>query len=305
MARTTKQQRDVAAEVTAKIVAQLEAGVAPWVRPWSVDAVPLAMPSNAASKKFYRGANVLLLWAAGDAGGYSDPRWLTFKQAKDLGGSVRKGEKGTHVVFWKFFETDKIDADGEKQRIPMARWYTVFNVEQCDGLEVEPLVKPAQPEPRAFVLEMSKALPLVEAAGASIKHGGDAAAYSPSTDTIRMPHAHKFQDMASYEGTLLHEAAHWTGHEKRLDRKFGKRFGDDAYAMEELVAELGAAFMCASLGVVGKLQHAEYLGHWAKVLRADKNALFSAASQAQKAATLVLDAGRVQDEESEQEAEAA
>lgn len=298
MAKTNETaKRDVAAEVTAKIVEALEAGTAPWVRPWTTTGAPSAtLPRNAASGRLYRGINIILLWAAAFARGYSDPRWLTFNQAKALGGSVRKGERGTAIVFWKWIVKD--EGLATEKRIPMARTFTLFNVAQCDGLSLEAIAAPAAPPAHVDGV----ADELAARAGAKVLRGGDVACYSPTLDEVRMPLASAFVDRGAYDATLLHELTHWTGHSKRLDRNFSasKRFGDDAYAVEELVAELGSAFLCARLGVEGKLQHAEYLGHWARVLRADKHAIFTAAREAEKAAGFLLpEPAEGEDEEAE------
>lgn len=301
MAKQTTAKRDVAAEVTAQIVEALERGTAPWVKPWRDGVGPCAefggrvgLPSNAASGRTYRGINVLLLWAAAFNKGYRDARWVTFNQAKALGGSVRKGEKATQIVFWKWLVKD--EGLPTEKRIPMARTFCVFNVEQCDGLQLD------APAPAPEHVD-GAADRVAESVGAIVRRGGDRAFYSPAIDFVQMPVAEAFRTRADYESTLLHELTHWTGHASRLDRNFAasKRFGDEAYAVEELVAELGAAFLCARLGVEGKLQHAEYLGHWARVLKADKHAIFTAAREAEKAAALLLPEP-AEDEEGEAEA---
>jgi antirestriction protein ArdC len=289
---TTK--RDVAAEVTAKIVEALEAGTAPWVKPWRDGVGPttgLELPSNASTGRTYRGVNVVMLWASALTKGYADTRWVTFNQARDLGGSVRKGEKATSIVFWKWLVKD--EGTPNEKRIPMARTFSLFNVEQCDGLELDART----PAPTHVDGEADRVAARV---GAKVVRGGDRAFFSPSSDTIGMPVADAFATREEYESTLLHELVHWTGHESRNARAFGKRFGDDAYATEELVAELGAAFACARLGVVGRIQHAEYLASWIKVLKADKHAIFTVAREAEKAVDLLLAT-----EEEAEEAEAA
>ncbi len=275
--------RDMYQEVTDRIVAALENGVAPWVRPWATAETGNAADTNAVSGKPYRGVNVLVLWCARAAFGYRDSRWLTFKQALDLGGNVRKGEKGTQIVFWKIngYETENDAGETETRSAVLARAYTVFNVEQCDGLQLD------ASEPTAPAIEPSErvkaAIAYAAATGADIRHGGNSACYMPGVDAIRVPELGAFKSDSHYAATLLHELTHWTGAKERCDRTFGKRFGDDAYAVEELVAELGAAFACAELGIAGQLQHENYLGHWLRVLKADKRALFTAASQARKA----------------------
>lgn len=284
--------RDIYQEVTDKIIAELERGTAPWVKPWTTgSAAGGAMPYNAATGKPYRGVNIPLLMAA--AAAYGSPAFVTFKQARDLGGHVRKGERGHTVVFWKFIKPaaantpDQDDAgadDAREDLIPMARAYTVFNVAQCEGLQLPAVTTPAPIDAGARCPDLDAA---IANTGASIGHGGDSAHYTPAHDCIQMPDFSKFRDASNYYATLLHELTHWSGHESRLARKLANRFGSDAYAVEELIAELGAAFLCARHGVTGQLQHASYLGHWLKVLRADKRAIFTAASQAQKAADFI------------------
>jgi antirestriction protein ArdC len=211
--------------------------------------------------------------------GYRDTRWLTFKQALDQGGHVKKGEKGTKVVFWKKLE--KEDDEGEKKKILLAREYTVFNVEQCEGLAVIPTGN-------SHVPTEDEVLEMVKGVGVVVQEGGARACYIPSLDVVQMPSAKDFADQGAYRSVLLHETAHWTGHASRLNRDFSGRFGSEAYAFEELVAELGSAFMCATLGVEGKLQHAEYIANWLQVLKGDKFAVFTAARLAQEAMELVL-----------------
>lgn len=276
------ERRDVVAEITSQVVEALESGSAPWVRPWrSTGSGAMPMPRNGRTDREYRGVNVVVLWAVAFGRGYADPRWVTFNQARELGGSVRRRERGTQIVFWKF--VDRKDAEtGEARRIPFARAYTVFNVEQCEGLSLDAL-----PAAERTANPGTVADDLAVSAGARVVRGGDRAFYSPSADTVRVPSVEAFESESTYASTLLHELAHWTGHESRLGRKFGSRFGDDAYAFEELVAEMSAAFLCARLGVEGRLQHVEYLGHWARVLRADKHAVFTAAREAQRVADML------------------
>lgn len=294
VAATTTEKRDMAAEVTAKIIEALEAGTAPWVRPWKSGvgaSAGMALPSNALTGRTYRGVNVLILWTASASKGYSDSRWVTFNQARELGGTVRKGEKATAICFWKWLVKD--EGLATEKRIPILRTFSVFNVAQCEGLDLEV----AQPVDHVA----GAADKLAERHGVVVHRGGDRAFFSPSTDAITVPALEAFSDAANYEATLLHELIHWTGSEKRIVRPFGKRFGDEAYAAEELVAELGAAFACARLGVVGELQHAEYIAAWIKVLRADKYAVFTASREAEKAVAFLMP----EEEANEGEEEAA
>lgn len=266
---------DIYQDVTDRIIAALESGSIPWHKPWNSKGGDF--PHNAYTGRQYSGVNVLLLLCQQASKGYASNGWLTYKQAQLADGTVKKGEKGTHVVFWQF---KRVDEEGEKV-IPLCRSYVVFNTEQCEGLTLRDYGSQALPatEIDSYLL----------AAGAVLKHGGNRACYSPSQDVITMPERGAFQNLNDYHATLLHEATHWTGHKSRLDRDLTGRFGTNAYAAEELIAEMGAAFLCARFGVpVQELQHAGYLQSWLSVLRADKRAIFTASSAAQKAADYIL-----------------
>jgi antirestriction protein ArdC len=271
-------KRDLYAEVSARIVAELEAGAAPWIKPWA--ATPGAnMPCNAVSNRPYSGCNVILLWMA-QAAGYRTPRYLTFKQALELGGHVRKGERGTKVYFVKQLEVQE-DADGNSQTrlVPMMREYTVFNVDQCDGLPDSVAAgKPMRvrnPDTRDEVADQ-----FLRATGADIREGHGEAYYVPSRDFISMPAFEAFKGADHFYGTVFHELTHWTAHGSRLDRDLKNRFGSRNYAGEELIAE----FLCAEFAFDGDLRHAGYICHWVELLKADKRAFFTACSQASKAA---------------------
>lgn len=282
---------DLYERVTAQIVASLEQGVKPWLKPWSA-----ATPGNAvrplrANGQPYRGINVLMLWGAAADRGYACPVWMTFKQALELGGCVRKGEHGSLVVYASTFtRTGTDDKTGEESErdIPFLKGYTVFNVEQIDGLP-ERFLAPAPALP-AGLEQIERAEAFAAATGAVIRHGGNRAFFSPSADFVQMPPLQAFRDAESYYATLAHELTHWTGHKSRLDRTFGKRFGDRAYAFEELVAELGSAFLAADLALTPEPRpdHAGYLANWLDVLKADKRAIFTAASHAQRAADFLI-----------------
>lgn len=280
---------DKCASVTERIIEQLEAGVAPWVRPWTTTGAS-DLPVNVSSNQPYRGANVVQLWMAQTAFGYPTAEWVTFKQAISLGGSVRKGEHGTPVFYVSAFESKtETDRNGDPRRIPFLKAYTVFNVAQCDGLPAR--VAPALRTENERLADVEA---YVSAIGADIREGGDRAFYSPSLDFIGMPALAQFSDAAAYYGTKLHELGHWTGAEKRLARTFGKRFGDNAYAFEELVAELTAAFLCAELGIAGRLQHPEYIAHWLGILKGDAKAIWTAGARAADAVRYLHEAaGRV------------
>ncbi|MCC3246426.1 ssDNA-binding domain-containing protein [Methylocystis sp. WRRC1] len=260
--------------VTKSIIAELEGGTAPWIKPWKSGTRVGIMPANAINGHHYRGINVPILWHAADERGFPKNAWLTFKQALDAGGHVRKGEKGTQIVFTKRISVT--DDDDEARQISMLRAFTVFNVAQVEGVEaLAPLPEP----PLSGVVET-----FVSATGADIRHGGDRACYVPSRDFIALPNASDFESEQHYEATKLHELVHWSGNEKRLKRDLANRFGTKAYAAEELVAELGAAFLCAHLGVEGRLRHDEYIASWLSLLKEDDRAIFTAASKASAAA---------------------
>jgi antirestriction protein ArdC len=235
----------------------------------------------------YRGVNVLMLWAAAMEKGYNCPLWLTYKQAAELGGQVRKGEKGSLVVYANTFTktgTDEQGAETETE-IPFMKGYTVFNAEQIDGLPAHfyATVPPLNNE----IMRLEAAERFFANTKATLQHGGNRAFYSPDRDIVQMPELQTFRDAESFYGTLAHETIHWTRHPSRLDRDLGrKRFGDAGYAIEELVAEIGAAFLCADLGITPETRddHAAYIASWLKVLKNDKRAIFTAASHAQKAA---------------------
>jgi antirestriction protein ArdC len=285
----TKQDRkDVYTRVTERIVADLEQGVRPWLKPWHAEhaAGKITRPLRHNGTP-YRGMNVLLLWGEAVAKGYAAPIWMTYKQAQELGGQVRKGEHGALVVYANSISKTETNEKGEdvEREIPFMKGYTVFNVEQVDDLPAHYYVQPENPLPLSERLESAEAF--MAATRADIRHGGNSAYYAPARDTVQLPPFEAFKDRESYYATALHELTHWTKHATRLNRNFeGKRFGDTGYAREELVAELGAAFLCADLGITPEVRddHAAYLGHWLAVLKEDKRAIFSAAAHAQRAA---------------------
>ena len=247
------------------------------------------MPTNACTRRPYRGINVVLLAMEAHAHGYALNRWLTYRQAAALGGQVRKGENGTHVVFWKLRTVEaKAEAHDEtpsEKVVPLLRCFTVFNTAQVDGLPSGM----AEPPPTVPTWSGDEAAEqLIDASGADIRHGGFKAFYMPANDYIQIPPRATFTSASGYYATTLHELVHWTGHTSRLDRQLRGRFGDEAYAAEELVAELGSAFLCAHCRVDGQLQHAAYIGNWLRVLRSDKRAIFVASTKAQHAADFLL-----------------
>jgi antirestriction protein ArdC len=279
--------RDLYSDVTARILAELESGAAPWVKPWS--AMPgCNHPHNACTGRPYSGCNVVLLWMATQAGNWATQRFLTFKQATELGGHVRKGEKGTKVYFVKQLhvkDRDAVETDEKGKIIPMMREYTVFNVAQCDGLPPK-ILQPSAKAPRNHGARDVLADEFMVSTQADIREGHGQAMYVPSADFIGMPAFAAFKNADNFYSTTFHELGHWTGHKSRLDRSEGMRgrFGDQAYAAEELVAELCSAFLCAEFNFDGDLRHAGYIENWAKLLKSDKRAFFTACSRAQAAA---------------------
>ena len=269
--------------VTNAIIAELERGVAPWVKPWA-SGETIALPYNATSQRAYSGVNILLLWSEAVAKGYRSPSWLTFKQTSAQGGRVRKGEKAAHIVYASTFKkTDTDPKTGEEvdQAIPFLKWYTVFNVEQTEGLPAHVCRTYA---PRPLDEAIAHVDGFLDRIGADVRHGWTIACYYPTQDFVALPHPEDFESAGHYYATSLHEHTHWTAHSSRLARDLSGRFGTEAYAAEELVAELGAAYLCAALEIPGRLRHAEYIGHWLRVLRNDKRAIFTAAARATEAA---------------------
>jgi antirestriction protein ArdC len=277
-------KRDLYSEVTARIRAELERGAAPWIKPWS--ATPgMNHPHNAASGRPYSGCNVVLLWMAAQAQGWSVPRFLTFKQALELGGNVRKGVHGTRVYFVKQLEVRDKDDPDEARLVPMLREYTVFNVAQCEGLP-DRVLTPVTKAPRNKDQRDALADEFLHTTGADIREGHGEAYYVPSRDFISLPAFPSFKNADNFYSTAFHELGHWTGAKHRLDRSEGmrSRFGDRTYAAEELVAELCAAFLCAEFDMDGELRHAGYIANWIELLKHDTRAFFTACSKAQLAA---------------------
>jgi len=279
---------DIYEKITSQIVSELEKGVRPWLKPWNAEhaAGRITRPLRGNGIP-YQGINVLMLWSAAMDKGYAAPTWMTFKQALELKAHVRKGEQGSLVVYADKIiraETDAATGESSEHAIPFMKGYTVFNVEQIDGL---PERFYAKAEPRSETVQrIARVESFIAATGANIRHGGNMAYYNISQDFVQMPPIEAFRDAESYYATLGHECCHWTRHKSRLDRDFGrKRFGDEGYAMEELVAELGSAFLSADLELTPEVRadHAAYIGSWIKVLKNDKRAIFGASSYAQRA----------------------
>jgi antirestriction protein ArdC len=283
----TKTRIDVYTRVTNRIVEQLEQGVRPWHKPWNAEhaAGRITRPLRCNGLP-YQGINILMLWDSADTQGFACPIWLTFKQAQELGGSVRRGEKSSPVVYASSYkkECQKSDKDTEEQEIFFLKQYAVFNVEQCQGLPGH--YYQLKKKPDDSLEPIRQAAEFFENTKADIRIGGNRACYVATEDHIRMPHINTFEDAESHTATLAHELAHWTKHSSRLDRDLGrKKWGDEGYAMEELVAELGSAFLCADLDITPEVRadHADYIASWLKVLQNDNRAVFHAASLASKA----------------------
>ena len=281
----TTEKQDIYQTITNQIITAIENGFATYRMPWHVTSADSFAPMNAGSKKFYRGINVLSLWAAAEKHGYPTGFWATYRQWQELDAQVRKGEKSTLVVFWKFRDIEKDAAPEEEEkeekasRAILARGYSVFNAAQVDGWT------PPKPEESRKNERIEHAESFFSRIGADIRHGGNRAFYSPATDHIQMPDFFAFDDPVSYYSVLSHESTHFSGAPSRLNRQLANRFGDEAYALEELIAELGAAFLCSSLGlsITPRPDHAGYVASWLKALKDDKRAIFTAASKAQQA----------------------
>jgi antirestriction protein ArdC len=281
--------RDVYSRITNKIVADLEQGVRPWMKPWSAEhaAGRITRPLRHNGIP-YKGINVIMLWSASVTKGYACPLWLTFKQAIELGGHVKKGESGELVVYANTITRTETDDKGEEteREIPFMKGYTVFNAEQCEDLPAHYTAK-AEPSALTPLQRIERADRFFAATCADIRHGGTRAYYAEGPDYVQMPPFETFCDAESYAATLAHELTHWTKNDKRLARDMGRvKWGDEGYAREELVAELGAAFLCADLEITPEVRedHAAYIATWLKALHDDKRLIFTAAAHAQRAA---------------------
>lgn len=273
--------RNVQKEITDKVIAALKTGVAPWRKPWKAYAEPSSnFPRNAKSGRPYSGGNVVLLWMTAQARGYRSNEWVTYGQAVEMKGNVRKGEKGTQITFLSTFEKPDPKDASKKKKIPFLRLFTVFNVEQCEGLTTRKAPTPINKDQRDALAEE-----FVVSTKAVIHHGGSSAFYRQLTDDVTMPVFASFKGADEYYCTLFHELAHWTGHPSRLDRTKGKRFGDREYAYEELVAELTSAFIAAEFGFDNSTfaNSTSYIANWIKAFEEHENLFMSVASEASKA----------------------
>lgn len=285
-------REDLYSQITNRMISEIEAGTVPWVQPWAARAAPLGLPCNAATGRRYSGINILLLWSALIDHDFPSQRWLTFRQAAQLGGTVRKGEHGTMLVFADRFvpEREKARARNsgdEPVQVPFLKRFTVFNVAQCQGLPPESDADRVGAVPRSDLI-LPRAQALIDASGARFRIGGNHAFYAPVDDLVVVPAAEAFFEPVNWHRTALHELGHWTGHKSRLNRDQRGAFGSPAYAREELVAEMAGAFVCAALGIEPTVRHADYLASWLGVLRQDRRAIVRAASAASRAAELLL-----------------
>lgn len=273
-------KHNIQKEITDRILAKLDAGVVPWRKPWKAYGAG-NMPRNAITNRPYSGVNVVLLWIEAAEKGYTSPLFLTYKQATEAGGNVRKGETSSHIIF--VGKVIKKDEDTGKERaIPFLKGYNVFNIAQCDGLDhlASTESKVINPGERDAIADA-----FMTSTGADIRHGESSAYYASKHDYINLPMFEAFTGPAEYYATAFHELTHWTGHEARLNRTFGKRFGDATYSAEELVAELGSAFLCAEFGYDNSTldNSAAYIDHWRKFLTDHEGAFVEAAAKASRA----------------------
>jgi len=282
--------RDLHQQVTDTIIGQLETGTVPWHQPWKGENRLLGLPKNSTTGNKYQGVNILLLWSSAIANDFTTQEWATFKQWSDNKESIRKGEKGSLIVY---YDVMKKEVEGEVQEIPFLKSSVVFN--RCQLANYKPEEVQPSTDPGKTMEHILQVDTFVSNTKAIVEHKGEKACYIPSLDKIWMPEPSAFTGTEtctpteSYYSTLFHELTHWSGHEQRLDREKGKKFGDDAYAKEELTAELGAAFLCAQfeIGILPKGDHANYIGHWLKILKEDKKCIFKAASEASKAVSFL------------------
>ena len=290
--RAGKDRTDLYSDITHTIIKQLEAGRLPWVQPWGKveGGAELGLPKNASTCRAYSGINILILWGAVFERGFTGQSWLTFKQALDLGGNVRKGERGTQIVYADTFIPEKERMRSEQSgqdavSIPFLKRFTVFNTDQCEGLS-EDIRSSVSPVPEGMIEARVEAL--IKATGIEFRIGGNKAFYSPSHDFVQVPPPQAYFEPINWHRTALHEMGHATGHSNRLNRNQSGSFGSKDYAFEELIAEIASAFLCASLDIVPTVRHADYIGSWHEVLKNDNRAIFRAARAASKSADYLL-----------------
>jgi antirestriction protein ArdC len=279
-------------EITDKIIRELEAGRVPWVQPWGTAhaKAPLTMPKNGATGRCYSGINVLILWGAVIEHGFPAQGWVTFRQALALGGHVRRGERGTMIVYADRFvpndEKKRAQETGEEAvAVPFLKRFTVFNLAQCEDLPADLAVTMPPPEPGLIEPRVEA---LIKATGIDFRIGGNRAFYSLDSDYIQVPPPQAFFEPINFHRTALHEIGHASGARHRLNRDMTGGYGSKKYAFEEMIAEISASYTCASLGIVPTVRHADYIAGWLDVLKEDNRAIIRAASQASKAADYIL-----------------
>ena len=276
-------KKDIYQQITNQIISDLEKGALIWEKPWEGGFG--GMPKNVFSKSFYSGINTVILWGRQAQLGAESSQWLTFRQAQNLGGRIRKGEKAACVIFYKKITVEDKETEEEKT-IPVLKTYPVFNLSQCEGLD---RLKEVSDKKKLSFEDIKQAEDLIKSLGAKITFAPvDKACYRPLKDQVLMPKKEQFKTGEGFYSTMFHELSHWTGHESRLNRKKGSRFGSKDYAFEELIAEISASFICCHLGFKYSTQHSAYIQSWIEVLKEDKTAVFRASSQAQKAAEFIL-----------------
>lgn len=287
----SRDRANLYSQITLRIITQLEEGRVPWVQPWTNVPAAVGLPHNAVSGRTYSGINILTLWDAVVSRGFSSHAFLTFRQAMALGGSVRRGQHGMGVVYTHRFipgaERQRAEVEGREPSggIPFLKWFTVFSVDQCEGLP-ERIVAPSPSIPEGLILPRAQAL--IEATGADVRIGGPSAYYSPSRDYVAVPRPDAFHDPVNWHRTVFHELGHWAGGRGRLDRDQTGAFGSVTYGKEELIAEMSGAFVCAALGITPTVRHADYIGAWLDIIKQDNRAILRAASAASKAADFLL-----------------
>ena len=287
--------------VTNRFVSALKNGAPPWIKPWSECSSSPTRPVNAVSDRKYSGINVTVLWTAATTHGFKRDRWLTFNQARKEGGHVRRGQKGTVAILYREVEVRRKDESGSlvadsngeviKDKIKFIKGFTLFNVDQCDGLPTEIVEGPALPAEKPEWKSHVEIESLLASKGVQIRHDCDQAAYYPNDDVIRMPVKKAFETDSSYYSTLLHEVVHWTGHHSRLNRPGickPLNYSKSGYAFEELIAEIGSAFLCAEFGIKCDLRHESYVISWISELENDPKAIFATSALAWKARNYLL-----------------
>ena len=295
------EKRDVYAEVTKRFVDALKNGAAPWIKPWSEGGSTASRPTNAVTGRAYTGINVTILWTAARASGFERDRWLTFNQAAEAGGHVSRGQKGTLAILYRDYDVQRkdgtgdvvLDESGQPQidKIKLIKGFTLFNVEQCSSMPTEILCGQREPAEVTEWDSCQKVDEMLSRHEIKVKHGHDSAAYIPEDDLIRLPSKQTFESTGGYYSTLLHETSHWTGHPTRLNRPgiaAVKSTELDVYAYEELIAEIGSAFLCAEFGVRGEMRHEGYVLSWIEALENDSKAIFTSSAAAWKARCYLL-----------------